>query len=95
MKLARYAEFYLSRSAAGNELPVLLFVTTTPQREELVWRVAAATLGEANCQLLTTTASLLDRLGPFAAIWRSPTASHRTRWPTSAAIDATTSGGTP
>lgn len=81
MKLARYAEFYLSQGARGTDRPVLLFVTTTPQREELVWRVAATTLGEANPHLMTTTSSLLERLGPRASIWRTNELPPRTAWP--------------
>lgn len=77
-KLARYAILYRS---AGEAAPALLFVTTTPHREALVRRVAEAALGKHNHRLLTTTASLVERLGPASAIWRDGTEGARTCWP--------------
>ncbi|MCZ2109416.1 MAG: replication-relaxation family protein [Dehalococcoidia bacterium] len=77
-KLARYAIFY---GSSGEDAPALLFVTTTPHREALVRRVAEATLGKRNHRLLTTTASLVERLGPASAIWRDGTEGARTCWP--------------
>lgn len=86
-KLARYAIFYRN---SGEDAPALLFVTTTPHREALVRRIAEAALGQHSRRLLTTTASLVDRLGPAAAIWRDGIEGARTRWPPHAP-DATTS----
>ncbi len=83
-KLAGYAEYFRSQSVRGKDTPALLFVTTTPHREELVWRVGLATAAQSNDHLMTTTASLLDRFGPFGAVWRSQAQQHRTRWPGSA-----------
>lgn len=80
-KLARYGEYFRSQSGHGNDIPTLLFVTTTLQREELTWRVGAATTEQSKQHLMTTTASLLERLGPFGAVWRSQAQQHRTRWP--------------
>lgn len=84
-KLARYAEYFRLRRVLGQDTPTLLFVTTTPQREELVWRVGVITTEQSIHHLMTTTASLLERLGPFGAVWRSQAQQHRTRWPGSAA----------
>jgi hypothetical protein len=83
-KLARYGEFFRSQSGHGKDIPTLLFVTTTPQREELTCRIGAATREQSKQHLMTTTASLLERLGPFGAVWRSHAQQHRTRWPGSA-----------
>jgi hypothetical protein len=83
-KLARYGEYFRSQSGHGKDTPTLLFVTTTPQREELTWRVGAATTEQSKQHIMTTTASLLERLGPFGAVWRSHAQQHRTRWPGSA-----------
>lgn len=80
-KLARYAEYYQACRTSGAEPPALLFVTTTPQREQLVWQLAARLLRDASAQLRTTTASLVERRGPAHAIWRTEAGQHRTQWP--------------
>ncbi|NJD65440.1 MAG: hypothetical protein FIB00_09385 [Chloroflexi bacterium] len=79
-KLARYEEFFRSRATAANE-PTVLFVTNTPQREELVRKLATAILRQHRARLLTTTASILERFGPRASIWRAGTSEPRTSWP--------------
>ena len=81
LKLARYADFYQSCRARTEAPPALLLVTTTPQREELVRRVGRAAMGPSVDHLMTTTASLLERLGPFQAVWRCQDEEHRKRWP--------------
>ncbi len=83
-KLARYAEFFQTLRNHGDGSPALLLVTTTPHREELVRRVGVATIGSSSDQCMTTTAPLLDRYGPFGAVWRGPAGQARTRWPGSA-----------
>ncbi len=80
-KLARYAEYYQACRTSGAEPPALLFVTTTPQREELVWQLAARLLRDASAHLRTTTAPLAERRGPAHAIWRTEAGQHRTQWP--------------
>jgi len=80
-KLARYAEYYQACGTSGAAPPALLFVTTTPQREELVWQLVARVLRDASAHLRTTTASLVERRGPEHAIWRTETGQHRTTWP--------------
>ncbi len=82
-KLTRYAEYFRSFRASGEPARVLLFVTTTPQREDLVWRVAASALGPDAGRLLTTTDSLIERLTPRGCIWRRQTDSPRQHWPSS------------
>jgi len=79
-KLARYEEFFRSHTTAANE-PTVLFVTTSPQREDLVRELATAILRQHGRRLLTTTASMLERFGPRAAIWRAGTSEPRTSWP--------------
>ena len=59
----------------------MLFVTNTPQREDLVRKLATAILRQHRARLLTTTAPLLERFGPRAAIWRAGTSEPRTSWP--------------
>ncbi|MCC6387463.1 MAG: replication-relaxation family protein [Dehalococcoidia bacterium] len=81
MKLARYAEFYHAQHRSGSPLPALLFVTTTPQREELVRHLSATTLSSFDQLVLTTCASLVQRLGPRAPIWRTQANQPRTAWP--------------
>jgi len=84
-KLARYAEFFQTLRNHGDGSPALLLVTTTPHREELMRRVGVVTIGSSSDQLITTTAPLLDRYGPFGAVWRGHAGQARTRWPGSAA----------
>lgn len=79
-KLARYEEFFRSHANAGNE-PTVLFVTNSPQREDLVRELATAILRQHRARVLTTTASLLERFGPRAAIWRAGKSEPRTSWP--------------
>jgi hypothetical protein len=81
-KLVRYAEYYRARRTAGAGYSALLFVTTTPQREDLVWKIAALVFRDATACLRTTTASLLVRLGPSDAVWRTETGPDRAQWPT-------------
>lgn len=85
-KLARYEEFFRSQATAANE-PTVLFVTTSPQREDLVRKLATAILRQHGRPLLTTTASMLERFGPRAAIWRAGTSEPRTSWPDSGATE--------
>lgn len=80
-KLARYAEHYQACGTSGTDPPALLFVTTTPHREELVWQLAARLLRDASAHLRTTTASLVERRGPAHAIWRTEAGRRRTTWP--------------
>ncbi|MBI2766266.1 MAG: replication-relaxation family protein [Chloroflexi bacterium] len=80
-KLARYAAYFRWATAAGGTAPTLLFVTTTPQREELVRRLAALTLAQFDSLVLTTCAPLLERLGPHAPIWRTSSNEPRATWP--------------
>jgi hypothetical protein len=80
-KLARYAAYYQACRTSGAEPLALLFVTTTPQREELVLQLAARLLRDASAHLGTTTASLVERRGPAHAIWRTEAGQHRTQWP--------------
>jgi len=80
-KLDRYAAYYRTRGVHGGPVPVLLFVTTTPQREDTVWRAVATTFGDGNRRVLTTTALLVERLGPFGGIWRAGADRSRHRWP--------------
>lgn len=79
-KLARYEEFFRSKATAASE-PTVLFVTNSPQREDLARELATAILRQHGRRLLTTTASLLERFGPRAAIWRARTSGPRTSWP--------------
>lgn len=85
-KLARYEEFFRSHTTAANE-PTVLFVTTSPQREDLVRQMATAILLQHGRRLLTTTASMLERFGPRAAIWRAGTTEPRTSWPDSGSTE--------
>ncbi len=80
-KLARYTEYYQACQSAGTNSPTLLFVTTTPQREELVWQLAERVLRDAAACLRTTTASLVERRGPAHAIWRTEAGQRRTVCP--------------
>lgn len=84
-KLVRYGEYFRSSRASSEPAPVLLFVTTTPQREDLVWRVAASAMGPDAGRLLTTTDSLIGRLTPRGCIWRRQTDNPRQHWPSSPA----------
>lgn len=80
-KLTRYAAYYQSCRMNGAVPPTLLFVTTTPQRERLVWDLAARVLQDFAACLRTTTAPLLHRLGPSDAIWQSGAGQARMPWP--------------
>lgn len=87
-KLARYREFFAAQDVLGREAPSLLLVTTTPNRELLIRGLASTILGPHTVRLCTTTASLLERLGPRAAVWLLHAERPRAAWPPS----ATTSG---
>ncbi len=80
-KLARYAEYYRACRMNGAIPPTLLFITTTPQREQLVWQLAARVLQGFAVYLRTTTASLLHRLGPSNVIWQTGARQARVPWP--------------
>jgi hypothetical protein len=81
-KLDRYASYY--RTLGPHDGPALLFVTTTPQREDVVWRaVTAVSRGSDVLQgrVLTTAASLVELRGPFGTIWRTARLPVRAKWP--------------
>jgi hypothetical protein len=72
-KLDRYAAYFGSGSSASASV-CLLVVTSSPQREGVAWRAVEAAFrnrSRVEGRIFTTTASRLERLGPFAAVWRS------------------------
>lgn len=83
-KLTRYAEYYRTCQTGSADSPTLLFVTTTPKREELIWHLARRLLRDSSTSLWTTTASLLDRLGPANVIWQAEARQGRLAWPRAA-----------
>jgi hypothetical protein len=74
-KLGHYATYFSEkvRQRANADWPEhLLVVTTSPSREEDLRARFNSALGFAGLPyvpLTTTTASLVERLGPFAAVW--------------------------
>lgn len=80
-KFARYAEYYQTCRKSDETVPTLLFVTTTPQREQLVWHLAAGLLESFASCLRTTSVSLLHRLGPSSVIWHPGAGQARVPWP--------------
>ncbi|MPZ48930.1 MAG: hypothetical protein GEU75_06415 [Dehalococcoidia bacterium] len=72
-----YAEYFASLLAAGvgdEALPRLLVVTTTSQREQRIWEMAAASFEAARVPTglcATTLIPLVDRYGPCSRIWRT------------------------
>jgi len=58
-----------------ERLPLLLMVVPDPGQEQRVQRLAATILQDLPLQVLTTTATRLEREGPLAPIWgpASPT----------------------
>ncbi|MCZ7576346.1 MAG: replication-relaxation family protein [Dehalococcoidia bacterium] len=89
-KLTRYAEYDQACRTNGAITPTLLFVTTTPQREQLLWQVAQRELRDFTTCLRTTTASLFERLGPLNAVWLEGCQRQRTAWPKHTTVTTTT-----
>ena len=84
-KLDRYAAYYRAPRVSGSCPPHLLVVTTSPQREEVMWRAVAAVFGKpafkaSDSHVLTTVSSLVDRYGPYASIWRRGGGRERQSW---------------
>ncbi len=87
-KLQSYAAYFASRergeSGSGTS-PDILVVTSSHQRENSVWHLLASAFdgtGASPDHMFTTIDTLVERLGPLAAIWRSSQSSHRISWAT-------------
>lgn len=89
-KLTRYAEYYRACRTSDAVSPTLLFVTTTPHREQLLWQLAQRELRDFTTCLRTTTASLFERLGPSNAVWLEGCQRQRTAWPQHTTVTTTT-----
>jgi hypothetical protein len=82
-KLGHYATYFsekIRQRANGDWPEYLLIVTTSPSREEDIrarFDSAVGTAGLPYLPLLTSTASLIERLGPFAAVWSNGVATGR------------------
>ena len=82
-KLGRYATYFIEKvreRASGDWPEHLLVVTTSPSREEDLrarFNSAVGSAGLLYVPLLTSTASLVERLGPFAAVWSNGVATSR------------------
>lgn len=79
-KLGHYAEYMAARS--HDELPDLLIVTVSPQRERVMREGLRFAFGaEPPPNVLTTVASLVERVGPLESAWRGNGDEGRHRWP--------------
>ncbi|MPZ50972.1 MAG: hypothetical protein GEU75_17010 [Dehalococcoidia bacterium] len=84
-KCRMYAQYYawLASTGAGS-IPDVLIVTTTTQRETAIRQALDAALQQAShppARIFTSVAPLIDRLGPFAAVWRDSSSTKRRTWP--------------
>jgi hypothetical protein len=82
-KLGHYATYFkekVHQRANGDWPEHLLVVTTSPSREEDLrarFNSAVGIAGLPYFPLLSSTASLVERLGPFAAVWSNGVATNR------------------
>lgn len=90
-KLRVYAAYYadLARTGVAEERrPMTLVVTSSPQREDAIWKVVKASfaaVGVKPTAFLTSVDTLLERVGSLGPAWRSSGAPERTLWPVRAA----------
>lgn len=80
-KFQNYANYFSVQSETASRAD-LLIVTVTPQRESVIWGFVESAFGshQATVGVLTSIDSLLDRLGPLSAIWRSFDSTRRVSW---------------
>jgi hypothetical protein len=82
-KALAYARYFstLSRSGlAGDRLPRLLVVTTSPSREKVIREILESAFQETSQPLIncsTTLVPLVQRLGGLGKVWRNATAARR------------------
>ncbi|MPZ51081.1 MAG: hypothetical protein GEU75_17580, partial [Dehalococcoidia bacterium] len=74
-KFRRYASYYACLANADDmRVPDTLIVTSSPQRESAIWERLESALAERDHPpgvFLTSYEPLIERLGPFADVWRS------------------------
>lgn len=79
-----YAAYYANLARTGVESgPDVLIVTTSPVREDIIWRTLTMAFVEANdsvSHVLTSTDPLVTHMGPMAAVWRRAGSLARVCW---------------
>ena len=83
-KCRLYAAYYANLARTGVENgPDVLMVTTSPVRENIIWRTLTTAFVEANASpghILTSVDPLVARMGPMAAVWRLAGSLARVCW---------------
>ena len=83
-KCRLYAAYYANLARTGVENgPDVLMVTTSPVRENIIWRTLTTAFVEANASpghILTSVDPLVARMGPMAAVWRRAGSLARVCW---------------
>jgi hypothetical protein len=80
-KLHVYAAFH-SSVGSDQAAPLILVITTSPTRENVLWQELSASFRELQAdptRTLTSVSSLVDRLGPFGRVWRNQTPNQRSQ----------------
>jgi hypothetical protein len=83
-KCRLYAAYYANLARTGVENgPDVLMVTTSPVRENIIWRTLTTAFVEANASpghILTSVDPLVARMGPMAGVWRLAGSLARVCW---------------
>ena len=82
-KCRLYAAYYGSSARSGDDSgPDVLIVTTSPGRENLIWRTLLVAFGENGPlgHILTSTDPLVSSVGPMTDVWRRRESPIRARW---------------
>jgi hypothetical protein len=82
-KFESYAAYIASPECDDGLSPVLLLVTNSPHREDVIWRHFESVFAKVHASpdhFFTSIDTLIGALGPLAPIWRSLETSGRVSW---------------
>lgn len=82
-KLRGYVAYLAAMTDKNGNMPQLLIVTTSPARENVMWRIVDDAFNDLRLpsrDIFTTIDSLLSGLGTLASIWRTSSDSARQQW---------------
>lgn len=72
---------YLAVHSEQADVPDLVIVTVSPHREAVIWSILMKVFGgQPPSNVLTSIDTLMERLGPLGAVWRSSDSTHRLSW---------------
>jgi len=82
-KFQYYAAYFASWRSKGDVPPVVLVVTNSPHRENVIWHDLETAFNEVKAKpsgFFTSLDTLVGRLGPFGPAWRSFDSVRRVSW---------------